>query len=71
MAKALANLTLFVEGNPAEATPQKAFMAYSVVDGELRKDNAIYEMPSPTWTDAANTIWDDAVAQIKTNEGIS
>ena len=71
MAKSLANVTMFYQGDPAQSDPTGAFLSYDVVDGTLRKGNQIYEVPSPSWTDSPNTIWAAAVTQIKTNEGIS
>lgn len=71
MAKALENITMFHKGDPAAANPTAAFFSYDVVDGGLRKDHQTYEVSEPAWTDSPNDIWAAAVAQIKTNEGIS
>ena len=71
MAKALANLAMFYNGDPSEGSPTNAFMSYAVVDGTMRKDHQTHLIDGPSWTDSPNTIWDAAVTQIKTNEGIS
>lgn len=71
MAKQLENITMFYKGDPAAGTPTTAFLSYGVADGNLRKKNQIYEVPSPTWTDSPNAVWTAAITQIKTNEGIA
>lgn len=71
MAKSLENIAMFYPGDPSASDPSHAFLTYDVVDGDLRKQNGLYEVPTPSWTDSPNTIWAAAVAQIKTNEGIS
>ena len=70
MAKALENLTMFVKGTPSVG-PDGVFLTYNCVDGAMKSKQKVYEVPSPDFGDSPNTIWAAAVAQIKTNEGIT
>lgn len=70
MAKQLDQITMFYRGDPTSGTPTAAFLSYNVVDGSMRKDNQVYDVPSPSWDDSPNTIWTAAVAAIKANEGV-
>lgn len=70
MAKALANLALFVPGDPAQSDPDSAFMSYTVEEDSAKKCNCIYDVPSPVWTKTGDTFWDDVITAIKTLEGI-
>lgn len=70
MDKALANLTMFICGVP-KTGPTRAYFTYIVTSGSMRSEQKTYEVSDFDATNSPNKIWGTAVAQIKTNEGIS
>lgn len=70
MKKCLANIALFIVGNPSQPIPTRAFMTYSVMAGRAKKDHLVYEVPDLDPNQIASELWADSVAQIKTIEGI-
>lgn len=72
MAKTLRDVVLFLAGSPESATPQRAFMTYTVADGDMLKTHCLYEFPEPVdWTKMGSILWNEGVDQIETNEGIT
>lgn len=70
MAKVLTNLTMSV--NPDESNPEvigSVSFSYTVADGDLKK-NGSYN-PAVDTGNTLLTIWNAAVTQIKTDEGIA